>query len=615
MGASAQMNISQKAADQPLPAALRSTGRAGKFWLPGAALAALIAPHLAAAQSVPPLPTREELQQPAVPTAPPRREQIVSAADAEVERAPCPLANPEYANIRFTLRGVEFSGTTDLDHGLLTASWHNMQGQEISLAAVCDIRDRAATALRAKGYLAAVQVPPQTISDGIVRFDILAAQLSRIEVRGDAGANAGLLQRYLAHLQNQPIFNLIDAERYLLLARDIPGMDARLTLRPGAQAGEVIGEVQVARMPYHFDFGLQNYGTRDVGRWSGVARAQLAGITGMGDLTTLSLYATPDLEEQKVVQIAHEFRVGNEGLRLGGSYSYAWTRPDIQGLDLRSDAQIISLYATYPLHLSQSRRVTLGGGLDMINQDIALGTLPLNRDRLRVIHMRAEAGWVDPASTTGRGGYSPAEPRWTVQTSLEARRGLSALGASKSCDGNGACFGPGQTPTSRIEGKADAFLLRGAAQGEFRPHPRFTLAATARGQWAADPLLSYEEFSGGNFTIGRGYDAGTIIGDSGIGMTLEARHASSLRIGAKRIGLNPFVFFDAAKIWNKDQSFSGQDGQHLYSAGAGLRAGLSPLGRIDISYAVPLTRAGFLTERPDPRLLLSFSTYFGIRSR
>src|SRR5690606_358009 len=125
------------------------------------------------------------------------------------------------------------------------------------------------------------------------------------------------------------------------------------------------------------------------------ARAQLAGITGMGDLTTLSLYATPDLEEQKVVQIAHEFRVGNEGLRLGGSYSYAWTRPDIQGLDLRSDAQIISLYATYPLHLSQSRRVTLGGGLDMINQDIALGTLPLNRDRLRVIHMRAEAGWVD----------------------------------------------------------------------------------------------------------------------------------------------------------------------------------------------------------------------------
>ena len=62
------------------------------------------------------------------------------------------------------------------------------------------------------------------------------------QVRGDAGNNERLLQRYLSKLDDQPVFNIVDAERYLLLARDIPGMDARLTLRPGSVPGEVVGE-------------------------------------------------------------------------------------------------------------------------------------------------------------------------------------------------------------------------------------------------------------------------------------------------------------------------------------------------------------------------------------
>src|SRR3546814_6164576 len=77
-----------------------------------------------------------------------------------------------------------------------------------------------------------------------------------------------------------------------------------------------------------FDFNAQNFGSRDVDRWGGNARARFAGLTGMGDLTTVSFYATPDFDEQKVVQASHEVRVGGEGLRLRASYTYAWTRPD-----------------------------------------------------------------------------------------------------------------------------------------------------------------------------------------------------------------------------------------------------------------------------------------------
>ena len=602
-------HLGNMAIAKPGPAAIRRA-LAGSAGLVAASL-----PAMALAQATPQIPTREEIQQPTLAPVTPPNEQIVSADDS-IERAPCPLASPEFANIRFTLRAVEFSTVEGIDPALLAPSWSDRAGQELPISAVCDIRDRAATILRSRGYLAAVRVPAQTIGDGVVRLDILSARMSRIEVRGDPGANEGLLQRYLSRLDDQPVFNIVDAERYLLLARDIPGMDARLTLRPGAAPGEVVGEVTVARTPVLFDFSAQNFGSRDVGRWGGVARVRLAGLTGMGDLTTASFYSTPDFDEQNVVQLSHEFRVGGEGLRLGGSYTYAWTRPDIAGLPVKSKTQIASLFASYPAVLTQAERITVGGGLDIIDQDIGLGGIPINRDRLRIFNLRADASWVDPASVAGSNGYSPSEPRWSYATSFEARQGVNFLGASDDCGpGGGACFLPGAVPLTRVEGKPDAFLVRANAQAEWRPHKLFTLSAAPRAQWASDPLLAYEEFSGGNFTVGRGFEPGTIIGDNGVGVALEARYGSFVPANTKAFAFQPFVFFDAAWVWNEDTAFDGLDPQKLYSAGGGLRVAYGAVARLDMTLAVPLNRGGFLTERPDPRLLVSLTTQFGVRTR
>lgn len=580
-----------------------------------AGLIAAALPAAVFAQATPQIPTREEIQRPPVAPAARPDEQVL-AVDDEIERAPCPLAAPEFANIRFTLRAVEFSSVEGIDPAMLAPSWSDRVGQELPIAAVCDIRDRAATMLRGRGYLAAVRVPAQTIDDGIVRLDILAARMTRVEVRGDAGANERLLQRYLSRLDDAPVFNIADAERYLLLARDIPGMDARLTLRPGEAPGEVIGEVTVMRTPVTFDFNVQNFGSRDVGRWGANARARFTGLTGMGDLTTVSFYSTPDFDEQKVVQVGHEFRVGGEGLRLGASYTYAWTRPDLTGLAIKSDTQIVSLFASYPLVLTQARRVTIGGGLDIIDQDIGLSGIPLNEDRLRVFNLRADASWVDPASIAGRSGYSASEPRWSLATSFEARKGVDFLGASDDCGpGGAACFLSGAVPLTRIEGQPDAFLVRAQALAEWRPAKLFTLSAAPRAQWANDPLLAYEEFSGGNFTVGRGFDPGTVIGDSGVAVALEARYGSFVPANTKAFAIQPFAFFDAAWVWNEDAAFDGLDPQKLYSAGGGVRVAYGNVARLDVTLAVPLNRGGFLTERPDPRLLVSLTTQFGVKAR
>lgn len=591
-------------------------GRIRRLLLLATGLSGLVLPVTAAAlQVAPSIPTREELAPPPAPLAPPAAESAV-AADDGIERAPCPLASPEFANIRFTLARVEFSGNSAIDPALVEDSWSGRVGQEISLAAICDIRDRAATILRGKGFLAAIRVPEQTIEGGVVRLEIIAARLARVQVRGDAGASEPLLARYLAKLEGQPVFNLRQAERALLLAREIPGLDARLTLRPGVAAGEVVGEVTVRRTPVMFDFNAQNFGTRDVGPIGLVARARLNGLTGLGDQTSFSAYGSGDLREQRIVQVGHEMRLGGDGFRMGASYTYAWTRPDIPGLPIRSTTQIINAFASYPVILRQAERLTISGGIDFINQDIGLPGAPLNRDRLRVIMLRSEHSRVDPASLAGRDGFGPAEPRWYLSSITEWRKGLAGLGASDPCGPLGAaCSAPGAIPLSRVDGKPDALLMRWTGQAEYRPHREITLALSPRAQWADDPLLAYEEFSAGNFTIGRGYDPGALIGDSGVAFSAEARVKSLIPPSRDAVAAQAFLFLDAAWVWNKDRAFAGVGAQSLYSAGGGVRIAYGDAARLDLTLAVPLKTLPLATSRGEPRLLVSFTTQFGVGKR
>ena len=189
----------------------------------------LLVPATVQAQAqppVPPAPTREEIQRDRLDQRLQTRGEAVDVVDG-IERASCPLANPEFADLSFMLSEAKFTGLAPLDPAMLRSAWANYVGREIPVAAVCEIRDRAGTILREAGYLAAVQVPVQTIENGVVSFDVVLARLGAVQVRGDAGRSEGALRRYIERLQAQPVFNVDEAERYLLLARDIPDVENR----------------------------------------------------------------------------------------------------------------------------------------------------------------------------------------------------------------------------------------------------------------------------------------------------------------------------------------------------------------------------------------------------
>lgn len=559
------------------------------------------APAQSASQVVPP--TREEVTRPII-SQPPQPESRLQV-EGGIERSPCALDGPEFRSIHFILRGAEFDGLQGLTRADLASTYAQYMGRDVPISTVCEIRDRAATVLRDAGYIAAVQVPEQRIEGGIIRFQVLMAHLTQVRVRGEATGAETVLAAYLDQLTKRPLFNRYEAERYLLLASDLPGYTVRLTLRPaGTAPGDVIGDVTVQRLPAYADFVVQNGGSRALGRWGGLLRGQVFGLTGLGDRTSVSVFSTSDFHEQQTIQLAHDMRLGGEGLSLSGAFTYAWARPDVPNATVLAKTLLGTIEVGYPFVRRQSATVRGSAGIDIVNQDVWLNQVKLTRDRLRVAFLRLG---IDAIATDFKTGYSAAEPPWHFTSLIELRQGLHGLGATRDCGPAGVnCLGPGEIPPSRIEGQSDATVLRFTGYGEVRPVPKLTLALGLRAQYAWRPVLSFEEFSAGNYTVGRGYDPGAILGDRGVGTQAEIRYGSRIPLSANRPAIEGYAFWDHAAVGHRDSPIiAGRE--RLDSVGGGARINWDRFV-LDAGLAFPLTRIGLLDRKPPTRFLISLTT-------
>jgi hemolysin activation/secretion protein len=562
------------------------------------ALATCLPANIAAqpvTQAVPP--TREQVTQ---PIAPPRQPESRLEVEGGIERAPCALDGPEFQSIHFTVRGAEFQGLQGLTSADLEPSFAPFVGREVPISTVCEIRDRAAAILHDAGYIAAVQVPQQRIEGGIVRFQVLMAHLTQVRVRGEASGAEAILAAYLGRLTRRPLFNRLEAERYLLLASDLPGYTVRLTLRPaGTAPGDVIGDVTVQRLPAYADMVVQNGGSEALGPWGGLVRGQLFGLTGLADRTTFSIYSTPDFQEQQTIQVAHDMRLGSDGMSLAGSFTYAWARPTVPNAKVLARTLFATTELSYPFVRHQLETVRGSVGLDFVNQSVAVNHLPLSRDQLRVLFGRLG---VDAVGDADAAGYSAAVPPWHFNGLFEVRQGLRLLDATPDCTILSCPLKP-----SRSGGQSDATLVRFTALGEIRPAPQFTLALTMRGQYAWKSLLSFEQFAAGNYTVGRGYDPGAILGDRGFGTQLEMRYGSRVAQSARKPAIEGYAFWDQALVGNRDHVSSTGGPERLHSVGTGLRISWQRFS-LDTNLAVPLSRVGSSNRRPSPRLLISLTT-------
>ena len=552
-----------------------------------------------------PGPTREELQRGAPsPSAPPAAARV--EARGAIPTGPCPDALVD-SPLSMALAGVRYSGPGDtalapavlavLEAKPAAYGGRPLDGSAVPVRAVCALRDTAEARLRSAGFVAAVQVPPQSITGAQLRLTVITARIVELRIRGNPGRNRVRLAALLGRLKALDPLNEHDAERILLLAGDIPGVSLNLKLRSAEQGpGDVIGEIQLDAAPGEAVVSLNNLGSQQIGPWGGLVRLEAYGLAGAGDRAYVGFFAATQFREQHVVQAGYDFLPGSGDLRLGTQFTYSWSEPTFAQesipLDYRTQTLIWQLGGSYPLLRRVNRSLTASAGFVLVDQPTWVLGEKLSQDNLRLLTLRLDGDWRE------RSGILP--PRWSFTGGVELDQGLAVLGASSGGEG-----------TSRFFGDPTALVVQGNLLTELRTRlgaqqtSAITLSINTQGQWANQPLLGYQEYQVGNLTIGRGYDPGTLAGDRAIGAASELRIGRPQPETASNFATEMLGLYDVVRLWNIDP---GQEGiAALHSVGGGIRLTWGARGRIELLYARPLDNpyAQFGLPAPSERLLLT----------
>src|SRR6185503_9721802 len=162
---------------------------------------------------------------------------------------PCPLAD---SPVEVTLSSVSFRGATALSAQDFGPAYREFIGRPQRVAVICEIRDRAARALFDRGILARVEIPEQRIAGGALVLDVIEARVVNVRVRGDIGPGQAAVERYIEKLRGMRPFDMRRAQRYLLLASDVPGVRVRAAVKPSVspERGAVDIDVSVTRSDF-----------------------------------------------------------------------------------------------------------------------------------------------------------------------------------------------------------------------------------------------------------------------------------------------------------------------------------------------------------------------------
>lgn len=516
---------------------------------------------------------------------PPRR---AAGAFAPEPPGPCPL---ETSDVQVTLNSVTFKGATAVGPEALRSAYADVLGKPQPVSVICTIRDRAARIVFDSGVLARVEIPEQRIAGGALELEVIEAHVVNVRVRGDVGEVQAVIERYAEKLRGMKPFDMDRAQRYLLLASDVPGVRVRAAVRPSSSAerGAVDIDLTVTKEGPEAFANIQNTGSKQVGRWGGLVRGEIAGLTQFGESTSLTAFHTLDSNEQWLLQLAETARFGGEGLVGRASLTYGESRPGdfLKPLDLKSRSVVANLEAAYPLVRSRNQNLYLAGGLDVIDQKTDVAGERLSRDKLRVLYARADGDYRTEIA---------ARPV-LVNGSLGVRRGLSVLGGSDK----------GDAGLTRALGDPDAWLVRFQGGADVALTDRLTGMVRTQAQYAESSLLPYEQITLGGLTVGRGYDPASLLGDKGVSAAAELRYGP-IQLHPKVVAA-PYGFFDAGYVASNNALLSGvQKDRTLKSVGAGVVFRLFNRANLEVTYAHPIdaTRTG--GRRPGDRVLIQLTT-------
>ena len=480
-----------------------------------------------AALPAPTAPTPGQVQS----TLPIQAAQPKKAPPPSVSAAPVNPAGVAPGGPSFKVTGFVIEGNTAIPTDELQAQIASYVGQSLTLAQLYDVADVLTRYYRAKGYgLADVAPPAQTIKNGSVRLQVTEGRIGKINIQGNTRTRTAVLEKRAAGLNTGDVYTDAAAERAAMLMNDLPGVQARAVLSPGATYGTSDVLFNVDETGYGGDVSVDDYGRKLIGRWRLNADININSLTGSGDQFTAGItHSEGDL--LNFGKLGYNVPVGSSGSTLNAGYNRAEYK--VSGLPVKGSTQNGSLVFQYPTERTQEESFYWGLGVtrNVSNTNV----LPTDTTNITLLQFT------------------------TFYTQQQQDQGYYTLSTSLTTNGRSNDGSKDNAEKLRLEG--DLTWVR-----PFASDWSFVFLSSL--EYSPDSLVDNDKFSLGGPGSVRAFQPAEARGDRGAFVSGEVQRAFA---AGPSHTLSWGLFLDSGKVWNKPVGLNPAGDTALTGAGTELQ--------------------------------------------
>ena len=470
-------------------------------------------------------------------------------AQSEVDFSLPPLESPVAEELSQALsvfvRRIDVHGVTAIDPGTIAAITDPYEGRNVTSAELQELRLALSSLyLNSRFINSGVTLPDQSVSNGVIYFQAVEGELSRIEIEGDPQIRRRYVEKRLARHVDEPV-NIDDVQYALQFLQNDPNisrLDARLA--PGDEPGQSVLRVALDEPTrFEFGFGMSNHRATSTGEEEGTVSMRSRNWAGIGEVISIST-SISDGADNSSVNFSFPISRRNTSLQIYASDSdSSIIEARLRALDIESLTETRGIQISHPFVERLNKTFSLSLGYETRYSESTLGGVlfslsPGARDG----RSKTNVGLLG-VDWTGRGDKHVLAARLTF------RHGDDYQDATIFSPLNE--FDRLSNPTG-ADGRFDLvrtqllFLRRTGRNG------RAQFAFRTSGQFSSDPLMSIEKIAIGGVNTVRGYPENFMVRDNGVAVSVEIRLPLSGTTDSPNIkNLLLIPFLDYGRSWDE----------------------------------------------------------------
>ena len=459
-----------------------------------------------------------------------------------------PSAAPQSGTV-FVVKQLNVMGATAYSVAELQSVAGFESGREISLPTLYEMAEKITNHYRQDGYLVArAYVPAQEVKDGAVTITVLEGKYGQVALNNTSSLDSQVPSNLMTGLKPGDVIEKEALEERLLRLSDLPGVEVRSTLVPGASVGlsDLIVEVKPGAL-ISGSVDIDNAGNRYTGENRIGATVHLNNPTGHGDVATLRALTSGSGLRYGRVAYQTPWGLGRIGL------AYSELRYDLghqfEALNANGQARIATIFGDYPLIRSRNTNLYMGLTLEAKDFEDRLDAIPyLNEKKVQVATATLRGDHRDAWWGGGLNNYSLAWSTGHLDIHTPVARALDA-------------------ETARTDGHYNK--LAWAVSRVQQVTPTVTVLASLNGQMASKNLDVSEKMELGGMYGVRAYPEGEAYADEGYLATVEVRKRLDWpSLSNSQIHVSAFIDAGAVKL-NHSPWAAGDNRRQLSGAGLG----------------------------------------------